>query len=194
VELMAYRTKGPNGRFIRTVQTADRDRLCAELRGQGLTLDQIGEKVGLSKSATHEAIDRGLRGTPTLELVAAKALALAKLDAQERHFLAVQAKTWYGVDHGRVICDEDGSPMIDPDPGMRAGLALIRIAERRARLEGTDEPTRSRVEVLSEDVFTEAINNLNREMAALEVLDRANASDHSEAGNGSPVPGAAPSP
>jgi hypothetical protein len=189
---MANRTKGPNGRFIRTVETADRDRRCAEMRGQGLTLDQIGEIVGLSRSATHEAIDRGLRGVPTLELVAAKALALAKLDAQERHFLAVQAKTWYRVDHGRVIRDENGDPMIDPDPGMRAGLALLRIAERRARQEGTDEPTRSRVEVMTEDVFAEAINNLNRELAVLEVQERANTTgDHSEARDSPPVPGAA---
>lgn len=186
---MAAARKGPNGQFIRTVQGSDQDRRAAELRSLGLTFDQVGEQLGLSGSAAFRAVDRGLRGVPTADMIAAKALALAKLDKQERHFLGIQATTWYRVDHGRVILAEDGTPMIDPDPGMRAGLALIRIAERRARLEGTDEPARSRVEVITEDTFADAIKSLNREMAELEAQDHDATSDHSESGDGSPVPG-----
>ena len=45
-----------------------------------------------------------------------------------------------------------GEPLVDDTPVIQAGLALLRVMERRAKYLGLDAPTKSRVEVITEDV------------------------------------------
>jgi hypothetical protein len=171
----SIKARDGRGRAIRAVETVEQDKRAAELRSASLTLDQIATELGVSRRTAGRAVLRGLHeiGTDSEDLAAAKVAELLKLDRRER-------KLWteYGKD-------------LTPEQLATLNGAFDRVAKRRADLLGLDEPTRSRVEVITEDTFTEAIKSLNQEMAMLEAQDRDDTGDHSEARDGSPVPGAA---
>jgi hypothetical protein len=162
------------GRAIRALETIEQDQKAAELRSASLTYSQIGEVLGIEASTAHRSADRGFKAVQgTEDVAAAKANELLKLDRRER-------RLW--TEYGKELTPEQMATL---------NSAFDRIAKRRADLLGLDEPTRSRIEVMTEDAFAEAIKSLNQEMAALEVQDRDDTSDHSDAGDSSPVPGAA---
>jgi hypothetical protein len=165
------------GRAIRALETIEQDQKAAELRSASLTYPQIGEVLGIEASTAHRSADRGFKAAQGSEdVVAAKAAELLKLDRRER-------RLW----------TEYGKELLTPEQLATLNSAFDRVAKRRADLLGLDEPTRSRVENITEDVFASAIERLNLEMAAqmaaLEVLDRDDTSDHSESGDGVSVPG-----
>jgi DNA-binding CsgD family transcriptional regulator len=164
------------GRAIRAVETVEQDKRAAELRSASLTLDQIAAELGVSRRTAGRAVLRGLRaiGTDSEDLAAAKVAELLKLDRRER-------KLWteYGKD-------------LTPEQLATLNGAFDRVAKRRADLLGLDEPTRSRVEVITDDIIAEATRCLDQERAVLEAQDRDDTSDHSETRDGPNVPGGPP--
>ena len=58
-----------------------------------------------------------------------------------------------------------GEPLVDDGPVITAGLALLRVMERRAKYLGLDAPVKSRVEVITEDVIDAELAALARQVA-----------------------------
>lgn len=176
--------RGPNGKFIRNLGTVEQDRRAAELRSARLTYEQIAAALTTEFSITppmavtsaYDAVQRGLIAQPSEKVAEAKEMVLLELDRLARHFLGVMQRRHVRVDHGRVIQVPDPAdpekltPLLDDGPGMQAALGYLRVMERKAKLLGLDAPTKHRVEVVSRDTFMEAFEELEREVAAKELL------------------------
>jgi len=138
---------------------AERRARVVNMRVSGATPDQIARQLGLSVSQVRHDIERTLKHR-TAELGAAvedlRSLEAEKLDAMERVAWKVLGKPHYAVSAtGNVARHPDTKEvLIDDGPTLQAISSLLRIQERRAKLLGLDQPTRSAVEVTTIDSAT----------------------------------------
>ncbi len=186
--------RGHNGQFERTPDTAERDAEAATLRSRGLTYQQIADQLGFAhRSAARKAVQRVLQDTVTEPADELRKLELDRLDTMWRTAMDVLARDHLAHSLGRVVThqvpvlDSDGHEVIDPETGepmtrreevhddgpkLAAIDRLLKIQDRRAKLLGLDAPTKSRVEVITQDQIEAEIERLSREIAEQEQHER----------------------
>lgn len=151
---------------MRSIETAMRDMEIAEMRSRSMTFPAIAAKLGISVSTAYEATQRAFAMIPTEDAKEARRLELEKLNRIEAHLLGVMERAHVKVDHGKIIRDdENGERLLDDGPGVTAAGSLLRVQERRSRLMGLDAPTRSTVQVITEDLVDEEISRLEMQLA-----------------------------
>jgi len=156
-----------HGRFIRTIDTAERDAECARLRARDYTYQQIADATGFtSRTGARFAVERALARTITEPGEELRRIELMKLDALARAAWRVLEARHYLVSQGRLIRLEDGAPPLeDYGPVLQAIDRLLKISERRSRLLGLDSPVR--MEVLTIDAIDAQLAVLDAEIAGL---------------------------
>ena len=155
----------------RTIADSDRDARAVDLRRRHLNYRQIAAEMGYQDaSGAHRAVERGLADARQDASEAVKQIELDRLDDIARGFQRVFATKHYvvSVGAGKVVMDPQrpGEPLIDDSPVIQAGLALLRVMERRAKYLGIDAPARTRVEVIGEDTVDSEIKRLESKLAA----------------------------
>jgi hypothetical protein len=131
------------------------------LRLEGLTLEEIGERMAVQPESVYGVISRALRSMvkePGEELLA---LELARCDALLAAAMGV-VNAFHPVLHGDILVraaveDETGQlvrdpgtgdvmtvPLEDKAPSLAAINTALRVMERRAKPFGLDRPTKSR--------------------------------------------------
>jgi DNA-binding CsgD family transcriptional regulator len=100
-----------------------------DLRAEGLTFQEIGARLGVSRQMAARIVRRGLRALPRESAAELVVLQDAQLDM-----------IWAAM-FPRAV---EGSP--------RAAAVCIRVLERRAKLHGLDAPTRTEVRMSVEEV------------------------------------------
>jgi len=122
-----------------------------DMRTRGMTFEQIGEALGCTRQAAHNAYTKGL-DTRLSEYGEtqdrARALELAKLDNLEREANKVLLRRHLVLYQGAVVSVTDPADpdrrkqveLIDDGPVVQAINCLVRVSERRARLLGIDAP------------------------------------------------------
>lgn len=144
-------SRGANGRYVRTPETAERDAKAAELRAQRWTLQEIADELGYStRERARTAINRALRSItqPAAEnLIRAEA---EHLDVLYEEALAVLDRDHLTVSHGRIITVKDPesgveTPLLDDAPKLAAIDRLVKIRESFRRLHGLDQPAKVNV-------------------------------------------------
>lgn len=148
----------------RSIRDAQRRAEMLELRISGLTLEQIGTRMGVGKGTVSRVISNALTAQtrePCEELLT---LELARLDSLYAEALKAVRSFTPVLHNGRVvqipIIDTNGDTIKHPETGqpltciaqdrqpVLAGIAVaVRIAERRAKLLGLDAPIRAQQEV-----------------------------------------------
>lgn len=132
-----------NGRYERSITTAERDAQAAKLRAEGWTFQQIADEIGFpDKSQAHKAVRRALNDVikgPAEQLLAQEA---ARLDTLYEEALAVLERDHLTVSHGRIIKGDDGQPILDDGPKLAAIDRLVKIRESYRRLFGLDQPVK----------------------------------------------------
>ena len=154
----------------RTIETRENDARAVELRRRHLNYAQIAAEMGYKDaSGAHRAVERGLADACQDASEAVKQMELDRLDDIARGFQRIFATRHYvvSVGAGKVVMDpaKPGVPLVDDAPVIQAGLALLRVMERRAKYLGLDAPTKSRVEVITEDVIDAEVAALARQVA-----------------------------
>lgn len=168
------------GRFTAHPAQAARDSRAAQMYAQGYRLREIrvAEKFG-SDGAVHDAITRAMRAVRAEGGAVARAKALARLDemyARAREVLnAEHLVVQQGVvvhrdgepiynERGKLTGYAGGEPLIDYAPVLNSLRLMLQLEERRAKIEGTDAPTKARVEVSHVDEFDSRLRGLLEEM------------------------------
>jgi hypothetical protein len=192
---MTTRTRDGNGRYIRTIKAVQRDFDAAEMRGKGASYGRIASELGFaSRGHAHDAVTRALRDLPYEGAEDDKLLDLDRIDRLIEHSWAVMEREHITVSHGRIvgkqigwqrdektgeiIRDGDGVPvplyedLPDDGPGMTAVREIRQLLERRAKIIGYDAPAKSRIEVVTKDVFAAAMADLEARVAANDAADR----------------------
>lgn len=153
------RTRDYRGRYTRSVETAQRDAVIAEMRSRRMTYQQIADELGISTSTAYEAYQRVLARTIEEPAAEARQRELEDLDRAQRAVLEVLEGEHYAVSHGRVVrrwlaweTDEEGNPVLDElgkpigiyedvlddGPILQAVDRLVKIGESRRKLLGLD--------------------------------------------------------
>lgn len=156
------------GKFVKTLESAERDREACRLRSRGLTYQAISDRLGYGgEPNARRAVQACL---VAIQIEGAEELRRLQLDQLD--YLTVQALNVLESAHytttqaGRVATDADGRPLVDHGPVLAAIDRLLRIQERRAKLMGLDAPQRT--EVISLDAIDAEIAALTAELGGAE--------------------------
>ena len=159
------------GKFVRSVETAERDAEAARLRSRGRTYPQIAEELGYcDKGAAHHAVKKILDGIVVEARDLLIKMELDKLDMMTRAVIDVLEGQHYVVSDGRIVYigdkdDPDRKELLDDGPVLQAVDRLLKIADRRAKLLGLDAPKRVEVGDTTPDLDA-AVRDLAAELAA----------------------------
>lgn len=127
------------GRFLRAVDSVDRDAQALRLRAKGYSLQYISDQLGYGdKGNVHRALERAkadIIETPARALVEQE---LASLDYLIDVTLGILHAQHVTVSHGRLITMDDGSPLPDHGPILQAVTTLKGLYESRRKLTGVD--------------------------------------------------------
>lgn len=136
--------RGRNGKFIRTIDTAERDAQACRMRAQGHSYVEIAEQLGFDGRATaYRAVERAIMAVISEPAVQVRTLELARLDAMLVEVWRVLKAKHVVVSQGRVVLHPDtGEPLLDDGPVLAAVDRALKISERRARLLGLDAPVK----------------------------------------------------
>jgi len=136
------------------LQAMDRRERAIQLAATGMTFAQMGEAMGVDKATAfklwRDALkERTQRFAEVLDDY--RALEVEKLDRDEREVCKVMEARHYVVDRGAVVEYPDAEtgelkPLLDDMPVLKAIDTRLRIANRRARLLGLDQPARMQLE------------------------------------------------
>ena len=149
-----------NGKAMRTPEHIAKDQQAAQLRSMSLTYAQIGERLGITKQAAHQAVLRAIADIPKDGAEMALKLELEKLDIVEQKLMQALLRKHLKVSNsGKVIIHED-DVVYDDQPVISAATALMRLGERRARLLGLNAPTRVEADVMIYDGMGEVEREL----------------------------------
>lgn len=133
--------RGGDGKYTRSIETAQRDAQAARYRARGWSYQRIADEMSISRTAAHEAVQRALRETVEEPAADVRALEIARLDEMYERVLEVLERQHVTVSNGRVIYVGD-QPLEDDGPVLAAVDRLLKIQARRAALLGLDMPTK----------------------------------------------------
>ena len=139
------RGRSGNGRFQRSIETAESDARAARLRSRRFTYRDIADEVGYkSESAAYEAVQRAIASAPREAGEEMRAHELAHLDELTRLALAV-AKRKHLAYNNKGVVEWDGEALEDDAPTLAAARVLKDLSESRRRLLGLDAETKVNV-------------------------------------------------
>lgn len=156
------------------VDAAQRDARALELRADGASFREISTQLGVSVSTAWKCVDRGLAATRHEPSSKLRTLERERLDRLTVQAVQVLQARHVVVSGGKIVTDDDDQPLVDHGPTLAAINTLVRLMERRARLEGLDEPARADVtarihaEVYSVGALERELERLQGELADLD--------------------------
>jgi uncharacterized protein YicC (UPF0701 family) len=153
------------------IEQAKIDADAARLRAEGKTYRQIAEIQRCDVSTAFARVERACKAVPVEAVESLRTVEIERLDLLQRVALEQLVTDQPKIDHGRVVRDDDGTPMIDQAAKLTALDKLLKIAERRARLLGLDQPTRIAQEVTVFAAGSEIDREVERLAQQLATLD-----------------------
>lgn len=157
------RVKG--GGTPRSLENQERDAEAARMRGRGASYQKIADALGYgNRSNAHRAVARVMAETIAEPAEEARQFQLDQLDSMTEVAFEVLEANNFVVSDGRIVRDEDGAPIRDPEMVLKALDRLIKIQERRAKLLGIDAPKRS--EVVTVDWLSAQVAELEKELSS----------------------------
>ena len=139
------RPRSGKGRFVRSLDNAERDRQAARLRTQGMPYREIAEQLGYhDEGSAHRAVSKILRETVQEAADELRKVEVERLDALLQVAWNVMMREHVAVSSGKIVmvADDEGNevPLRDDGPTLAALDRVIKIADRRAALLGLDAP------------------------------------------------------
>ena len=141
---------------------------------RGLTQAEIARKYGVSATTVLKRLeDLDIDLSPAL-IQSYRQQEFAKLNLLEQRMWKEMDKDYYVVNHGKVIIDPDtGAPMRDVNPILQIADRMLKIADRRAKLGGFDNPVKFEVEHNVSEIQVTEVRDLV-EQARREALEQEN--------------------
>jgi hypothetical protein len=148
----------------------ERDHRAYDLFRRGLSYRQIGAELGFSHSAASDAVRRAAKDNAAdpLEQAEARQAVFDRLQDYRRAAQRVLTAKHYVVSQGGKLVygpGPDGQPLLDGDPVLRALNTLVKIEQEEARLRDLYPATKSRVEVITEDMVDAEMAEIARQIA-----------------------------
>ncbi len=141
------RVRDGKGRYIRSIESVQRDAAAAKLRSERKSYQQIATELGYTdKGEAWRGVQRAkadVAREPVAKLIQTEA---EQLDALYVSALEVLERDHIMVSHGKVVKDDDGNTLLDDGPKLAAIRELRTIRESYRKLFGADAPSRVSVD------------------------------------------------
>jgi hypothetical protein len=160
------------GKPLSTVQVAEQQKQCYELRLSGHTIREIARALSIGVATVHKRIEDEISETVAPYREQYRAMELQRLDSMTRKIMELLGKQHFVISEGRVVRMDD-APLDDDEFVLKCIDRLTRISERRSKLEGWDAALRvdaTVVETTQEDI---ALAAMVREAQAKAAADEA---------------------
>lgn len=134
--------RGPNGRFERTLDFAERDAEACRMRIAGKSYQQIADALGYGDQGKASiAVRAALAAVPKEPAADLVEIEKERLDRLLVRAQALADKEYILVQQGRVVLDpETGMKITDDGPVLSAMKFLLDVQASRRRLLGLDAP------------------------------------------------------
>ncbi len=155
----------------RTAEQMERDHRAYDLFRRGLSYRQIAAEMDWrSPSRAFDAVRRAARDNAAdpLESAEARQAVFDRLQDYRRAAQRVLTAKHYMVSQGGKLVlgpGPEGQPLLDGDPVLRALGMLLRLEQEENRLRDLYPPSRSRVEVITEDAVDAEMAEIARKIA-----------------------------
>lgn len=106
----------------------------------GMSQRAIGAELGCSHTEVGRLIMDEIAEKVEVPREAVRIKMLDEIDRMILQCEAILAADIYIVNHGKVIKDDEGNPLIDHEAKLKVMDRLLRMLERRAKLLGVDMP------------------------------------------------------
>jgi DNA-binding transcriptional MerR regulator len=143
-----------------TEETQERRAEVVRLRRRGVSFEDIGDALGVTKQRAHQIYRAALDEIPAQEVAEYRAEQAERLDEMLRKAYEVLERKHITVNNGKVIYLGE-EPMEDDAPTLMAIKTILQIEERRAKLLGLDTPVVQKV--AGEMQVTYAFEGVNME-------------------------------
>lgn len=147
------RYQHPQGQLT-NVDVAEQQRACYQLRLQHHTIREISVITGLSVGTVHTRIQSAIATYVTPFVEQYRVMERERLEGLSRRVLQTMSKPHYVLKDGAVVTVDD-EPVEDVAVTLACVDRLLKIQERRARLEGLDAAPKTEaddVKVIPEDI------------------------------------------
>ncbi len=146
-------------------ESLERANAALALRRSGHSYDEIAKELGYSqKGPAQKAVMRALRSVAAEDAKELRELQGQRLDELYRRAFAEVERNHYAHGMGRLVKGPHGEPVEDAGPKLAAIRTCCALLERQARLFGLDEPAKRVVEVVTEDLITAKIRELEAQL------------------------------
>lgn len=144
-----------------------RDAEALRFRAQGWTYLRIAHEMGYTdQSGARKAVQRAMDRAPLEVEREAKALILSDLHAMKQAAWQVLESNHIVISQGRIVTLDD-APIPDDAPVLDAIDRIVKINQEMAKIYGLYAPSRSRIEVVDEDIAQALVAELEAELATL---------------------------
>lgn len=166
-------SRNNNGRFMRTLEGAERDAKACEMKSRGATYQQISDTLGYgSRANAHRAVKSALAAIPIESAEELRRLQLDTLEYLAGHAARVLERQHLTITQsGRIVVDDDGQEVLDDGPILAAIDRILRIQDRKAKLMGLDAPVKT--EVITLDYVDSRITQLLAELSGRDAAEEA---------------------
>lgn len=171
--------KGRNGsgQFTKSLEGAQRDALAAQMHAEGASYNQIARELGVHKTQAIRAVQRAVRAVVKGPAEEVLKLHANRLEWAYEKAVQVAEADHVVVSHGKVICDENGTPLRDHAPVLAALREARQTLDSFQNLFGLKQPVKIDAtvhEVTQQDVeLQEMVREAKAKMQAEEqhILD-----------------------
>lgn len=162
--------QGHATRFMATPESMERDAKAFALRARHYSYVRIAQELGYaSRGAAHDGVQRAIAAANQDSLQESKQLVLGHLEQLAAAAWRVLEANHIVVQNGQVVRlsgaeGGEGETITDDEPVLQAIDRLVKIEQERIRVLGLYAP--KTVQVLTHDSVSQAIADLEREIAA----------------------------
>jgi hypothetical protein len=151
----------------RDLEHVARDAEAVKLRAEGLNYQQIADRLGwANKTTAYRSVERALKDILVPGVEELRKLEAERLDELRRKAYEVLTADHVVTQHGRIVTDDDGQPVKDHEPVLKAIDRLLKVSVEYRKLFGIDAPVKADITVHQVDVEDLALMEIIREAQA----------------------------
>lgn len=113
------------------------------LRARGKSVQAICDETGWSATKVKASLSRVAEDYMVESAAEIIKLELDRLDIMLEKAMAILEEKYIAYSHGKMMTDQDGEPVKDPQPVLKAIDSVLKIMDRRSKYLGLDAPTKS---------------------------------------------------
>lgn len=154
------------GRFLKTLESAERDAEACRMLERGHTYQEIADTLGFgNRGKAWAAVQKALAALPRESAMELRRVRTNQLNYLLYNAMQIMGRTYPVVSQsGQIVRDAEGEPLLDEAPRLAALDKARRIVMDLARIEGIIAPVRTEA-VISLDLLDAQIAALTAELA-----------------------------